>query len=414
MSYILYFSGILDLISRIISQSENPEPAPLKPSFGTYSSFLVPVMLFTVVFSISTVPLLAHASILSFFGFGEKVQAESIDFERNSQTISLPKPLVSPNMIAEHGKYTVEDSETLTETLKAHIGPLGSAEDAKNYTADTISIYTVKKGDTLPVIADMLGVSENTIRWANDLGSKSSIKEGDVLTILPVTGIIHTIKKGDTLKSIAKKYKADVDEIALYNNLDADDKLASGTDIIIPDGEEGSILAQTIPQKAKTATTTKVQTTKKSTTTSSNEDLPLYTYGKTRLVLGHDGPEYSGYYIRPVAAGKLTQGLHGWNGVDIAAPLNTPVLAAADGVVITAKNSGWNTGYANYVVIRHSNGTQTLYAHLNKATVTIGQTVSQGEQIGLLGSTGRSTGPHVHFEVRGAKNPLGDNPNYGL
>lgn len=372
-------------------------------------------MLFTIVFSVSTVPFLAHASILSFFGFGDKARAESIDLERNSQTISLPKPLVSPNMIAEHGKYAIEDTATSTEALKAHIGPLGSAEDAKNYTADTISIYTVKKGDTVPVIADMLGVSANTIRWANDLGPKSSIKEGDVLTILPVTGIIHTIKKGDTLKSIAKKYKADIDEIALYNNLDADDKLASGTDIIIPDGEEGTILAQDTSSKGKTTTSGKDKGGKKSSSdTKSNENLPLYAYGKTRLVLGHDGPNFSGYYIRPVRGGERTQGLHGWNGVDIAAPLNTPVLAAADGVVITAKNSGWNTGYANYVVIRHSNGTQTLYAHLNKATVTIGQTVSQGEQIGLLGSTGRSTGPHVHFEVRGAKNPLGDDPNYGL
>jgi murein DD-endopeptidase MepM/ murein hydrolase activator NlpD len=404
----------LDLISRIISQPENPEPALPKPSFGTYSSFLIPVMLFTIVFSVSTVPFLAQASILSFFGFGDKAQAESLDVERNSQTISLPKPLVSPNMIAEHGKYAVEDTNTSTEALKAHIGPLGSAEDAKNYTGDTISIYTVKKGDTVPVIAEMLGVSANTIRYANDLGPKSTIKEGDVLTILPVTGIIHTIKKGDTLKSIAKKYKADINEIALYNNFDADDKLASGTDIIIPDGEEGSILAETIPQKTKTATTSKTQTTKKSTATTSNDNLPLYAYGKTRLVLGHDGPEHTGYYTRPVQGGELTQGLHGWNGVDIAAPLNTPVLAAADGVVITAKNTGWNTGYANYVVIKHNNGTQTLYAHLTKATVTIGQSVSKGQQIGLLGSTGRSTGPHVHFEVRGAKNPLGDNPDYGL
>jgi len=399
---------------RITSKNKNPKSALFKPFFATYSSFLIPVLLFTVVFSASTVPFLAHASILSFFGFGDKAQAESIDLERNSQTISLPKPLVSASIIAEHGKYAMEDTTTSSEALKAHIGPLGSAEDAKNYTADTISVYTVKKGDTLPVIADMLGVSVNTIRWANDLGPKSSIKEGDVLTILPVTGIIHTIKKGDTLKSIAKKYKADIDEIALYNNLDADDKLASGTDIIIPDGEEGTILAQNTPEKTKTTTTKDKNTKKPTSDTKSNENLPLYAYGKTRLVLGHDGPNFSGYYIRPVRGGERTQGLHGWNGVDIAAPLNTPVLAAADGVVITAKNSGWNTGYANYVVIRHDNGTQTLYAHLNKATVSVGQTVSQGEQIGLLGSTGRSTGPHVHFEVRGAKNPLGDDPNYGL
>lgn len=353
---------------------------------------------------------------MSFFGFGEKAEAQTIEIEQNSQTIDLPKPIVNPDIIATHGKSSNNDDVSVADALIPRIGPLGNQEEAEERSFDTISVYTVKKGDTLPVIARMLDVSVNTIRWANDLGPKDTIKEGDVLTILPVTGITHTVKKGDTLKSVAKKYGGDIEEIALFNGLDDGAKLAVGTEIIIPDGEEGSIIEKPVLVQNKNKNTPSSNSSKKNTKDSddSNDNLPLYAYGKTRLVKGHDGPAYDGYYIRPIKGGTRTQGLHGWNGVDLSASLNTPVLAAAGGVVITAKNSGWNTGYANYVVIRHNNGTQTLYAHLNKATVVPGQVVSQGEQIGLLGSTGRSTGPHVHFEVRGGKNPLGDNPGYGL
>jgi len=83
-----------------------------------------------------------------------------------------------------------------------------------------------------------------------------------------------------------------------------------------------------------------------------------------------------------------------------------PVLASADGIVIASRSSGWNGGYGQYVVVSHGNGTQSLYAHLNAIFTTVGQHVSQGVQIGTIGSTGNSTGCHVHFEIRGARNPF--------
>ena len=92
--------------------------------------------------------------------------------------------------------------------------------------------------------------------------------------------------------------------------------------------------------------------------------------------------------------------------MDLAASLGTPIYAAAGGTVIIAKTGGWNTGYGNYVVISHGNGTQTLYAHTKANLVTVGQMVKQGQTIALMGSTGKSTGSHVHFEIRGAKNPF--------
>ncbi|MEK9185596.1 MAG: M23 family metallopeptidase, partial [Patescibacteria group bacterium] len=98
--------------------------------------------------------------------------------------------------------------------------------------------------------------------------------------------------------------------------------------------------------------------------------------------------------------------IHGYNGIDIAAPLGTPIMASADGEVIVSRNSGWNGGYGIYIVIRHPNGTQTLYAHNNSNTVSVGDSVKQGETIGYVGRTGKVTGSHVHFEIRGAKNPF--------
>ena len=114
----------------------------------------------------------------------------------------------------------------------------------------------------------------------------------------------------------------------------------------------------------------------------------------------------SGNFIHPVPGATRTQGIHGYNGVDLAAAIGTPVRAAASGEVIVSKSSGWNGGYGNYVVIKHSNGTQTLYAHTSSNTVGVGATVEAGETIAYVGNSGRSTGAHLHFEVRGASNPF--------
>jgi Membrane proteins related to metalloendopeptidases len=194
---------------------------------------------------------------------------------------------------------------------------------------------------------------------------------------LPISGVIHKVAKGDTLKSIATKYRADVDDILSFNDMSADETLSIGTSIIIPDGEIAA--PKTIPGAA------------------ANPTEPLRNAG---------GPVYKNYYLRPIDGGVKSQGLHGYNGVDLAAPVGTPIHAAASGTAIVVRNAGYNGGYGTYVVISHDNGTQTLYAHMRETAVVQGASVTQGDVIGYIGMTGKTTGPHVHFEIRGATNPF--------
>lgn len=290
----------------------------------------------------------------------------AIESSATSQMMQVFKPVIMEN----------EDSFDFVDTassgvLSATTGSLRvSTEDVDYPTNDLISVYEVRKGDTISAVARVYGVSKNTIMWANDLKSER-LTPGDILVILPITGVKHTVKSGDTITSVARKYKGDVEDIAKYNGIASDAKLAVGDVIIVPEGE--IVIA---PVKGKTLVKAKTASTP------------------------------SGFLIRPLYGGRKTQGIHGNNAVDIAATTGTPVYASAGGQIIVARSSGYNGGYGNMIIITHAGKIQTVYAHLNIVNVVSGQTVAQGETIGSVGNTGRSTGPHLHFEVRGAKNPF--------
>ncbi|MBI2038822.1 MAG: M23 family metallopeptidase [Candidatus Niyogibacteria bacterium] len=288
----------------------------------------------------------------------------------NSQTIPLLEAPTNVDPLAGTGGGDITIVQN--NALLAATGPLGSIADIEESAKANgqISIYVVREGDSLSAIAKMFGVSVNTIVWANDLNRTDLIKTGQVLVILPISGVQYTVAKGDTIQSIAKKFKGDADEIAQFNDLSAPGILAIGSTVIIPNGE--SYLVSTPTSRLRSA----------------------------------GGPEYPGYYLRPIAGGRRSQGLHGYNGIDLAASCGTPVLASASGDVIVDRSYGWNGGYGLYTVVRHPNSTQTLYAHLSSVIVQAGWPVVQGQVIGYVGSTGNSTGCHLHFEVRGAKNPF--------
>jgi LysM repeat protein len=237
------------------------------------------------------------------------------------------------------------------------------------YASGEITLYQVREGDTLSQIAEMFDVNSNTILWANDLTSAKAIRPGDTLVILPIVGVQHIVAAGDTIASIAKRYEGDEQEIRSYNQIAADAELTVGSTIVIPGGN-------------------------------------MHRAAPTRVAESRSSGGATGSFTHPAPGTVKTQGIHGYNGVDFGGSIGTPILAAAAGEVIVSRSGGWNGGYGNYIVIRHRNGTQTLYAHLSRNDVGVGATVAAGEQIGALGNTGRSTGPHLHFEVRGARNPF--------
>lgn len=256
-------------------------------------------------------------------------------------------------------------------------GPLGSLADVEEASSDKISIYVVREGDNLSQIAGMFHVSVNTIVWANDIRGYR-IVPGQTLIILPISGVRYTVKTGDTLQKIAMQYDGSVQEILQFNALSGGEALVVGQEIIVPNGEMAAPRQPSAPASG------------------------------IRAVRGTGGPAYASYFIRPVNGGRRSQGLHGYNGIDLATSCGEPVLASAAGDVLIARTQGWNGGYGEYVVIGHQNGTQTLYAHVQSIIVGFGWHVAQGQVVGYVGSTGNSTGCHVHFEVRGAHNPLAD------
>lgn len=336
----------------------------------------------------------------------EEANAQEAEVEAiaNSQTLALMSPTTSSLSESEPPTVhlVVEDG-----ALSTIIGPLGTEADTVEYEniEEDISFYTVESGDSIGKIAEMFEVSAETIRWANDIPAGQGLKVGDTLIIPPVSGVIHEVVKGDTLASIAKKYGADLSKIGQWNSIEKESKLSIGQTIIVPDGKIAP----------------KVATAKKSTSSAISSvfsKLPGLTEGKIGGMLRRaSGPDLGTYFMRPCGNGcRITQMSHG-NGtsVDLGGKMGTPIVASAGGRVIVAKSSGYNMGYGQYIVIQSPNGTQQIYGHLGRVDVSVGQEVAKGQQIGLLGNSGRSTGPHLHFEIRGAKNPfLVYGRNYGL
>ncbi len=380
-----------------------------RPSRAPYSLILQwfrqpGISLFIGFFALLGFASYSRASLFSVIGIEEAVAQEiSIPVE-NSQTLALMSPNASSLSVSEPAMvHLVVDNGALLST----IGPLGTEADTVEHEniEEDISFYIVEKGDSISMVAEMFDVTVETIRWANDIPAGKGLKVGDTLVVPPVSGVIHEVVKGDTISSIAKKYGATISKIGGWNSLENDSKLSIGQTIIVPDGK---IIAKPVVKKSSSGSS--------SASSSIFSKIPGLSEGKIGGMLRRaSGPDLGSYFARPCGgACRRTQGSHG-NGtsVDLGGKMGTPVVAAASGKIIIARG-GWNMGYGNYIVIQHPNGTQSIYGHLGQINVSVGQEVSQNETIGLLGNSGRSTGPHLHFEIRGAKNPLIKNPSYGL
>jgi murein DD-endopeptidase MepM/ murein hydrolase activator NlpD len=232
----------------------------------------------------------------------------------------------------------------------------------------------VGEGETISSIAELYGLQQDTILWENNLTPKSKIKPGDELKILPIDGVRHKVARGETIYTIGKKYKLEGAQVQVivdypFNDFLNDEtfELATGQYIMVPDGIKSTVTAAPV---ART----------------------VYTTPDAGAVTA------SGVFVWP-AAGRITQGYRFYHKAwDIANSGGGPILAADSGTVVAA---GWDaSGYGNKVAIDHGNGFVTIYAHQSVIQVRIGQRVNRGDVIGQMGSTGRSTGVHLHFEIR--------------
>lgn len=276
------------------------------------------------------------------------------------------------------------DTEDLAQSGDAIRKPDFAATSKTVRPRDGIIDYIVQAGDSVSTIAANFGISVNTILWENDLNAYSLIRPGNKLVILPMSGVAYKVARGDTLATIASKYGVDADTIMETNKLASAEMLSAGQKLIIPGGKK-TYYASSRPSSNISATS----------------------FLKDLLKPQNLRSTASNKLAWPTVGARITQ-YFSWRhyAVDIANKRGTPVYACDAGVVEVA---GWGTGYGNQIVIDHGGGRKSRYGHLSKFYVSKGEVVKKGEAIAAMGSTGRSTGPHVHFEyiINGIKyNPL--------
>ncbi len=296
---------------------------------------------------------------------GGVIQNDSSMASEFSTVIEGGSAVIKPNIIeAVH----VEDLPEVNKPSRANI-----------------TTYTVQPGETISAIAENFGVKVETILWQNDLSERSLIRPGDTLEILPINGVAHKVASGETISAIAKKYGVESDKIISYNNLFDVNDIQIGQKLIIPDGKKIVPYISTPSYASSTPTVSPI----------------------SKLFIPPAQAVTTGGMLWPAAVRRISQ-YFSWThtGLDIAGPTGTAIYASEAGTVIYA---GWSTGYGNNILLDNGGGLKTRYAHSSKLYVAVGDHVVKGQTIMAMGSTGWSTGPHLHFEViiNGAKkNPL--------
>ena len=237
----------------------------------------------------------------------------------------------------------------------------------------TYTVYRVKQGDMIGLLAESFGITQDTLISVNNIKQSRLLQIGQYLRIPNMPGIIYSVKKdGETVQSIADFYKVSAERCATVNSLQTDSVLTAGTSIFVPNAEMDWVTRQEI-----------------------NGDLfikPLR--GKFYF------SSYFGWRDSPFTGERSYH-----NGIDMATASGTNIYAALYGKVTTA---GWSDIYGNHVIVTHHSGYKTLYGHMSSISVKVGQVVTTNTVLGKVGSTGKSTGPHLHFTVY--KNNIAVNP----
>jgi murein DD-endopeptidase MepM/ murein hydrolase activator NlpD len=346
---------------------KNHEPEKQKKGWQFWVSWIVTGVLVAILVSVLYwQPIMARE--MNEFESGRQVDIGPVADVSSEALASMPYFVTG-----EEEPYLVRSSETQT------IAPTRPRSEPIE--------YTVESGDAIFSIAQKYNISPESLLWSNYDTLKDdphSIRPGQALIIPPTNGILYEWQEGDTVENVAQDFKASADDILNWsgNHLDlTNPEIEPGDMVMIPGGQRE--FQQWV--------------------------VPTYAVGRAGVIsnlpegCSLDNANYyvgGGFFIWP-AANHYLSGNDYWSGhlaIDIAAGTGMPIYAADSGVVVYA---GWNSnGYGNVVMIDHMNGYSTLYAHLSNINVYCGSGVYQGQMIGNAGSTGNSTGPHLHFEVR--------------
>ncbi len=306
----------------------------------------------------------------------------SSSFLNTSFVLLIITVLIAGPTIAENNPFdgALEENQTYFQSTSVAFDPYNNSLTtiASVKPRSEIVKHTVAEGETLESIGSKFNVSVDTIKWANDLDSEI-INTGDVLDIPPVTGVVHKVAAGDNIYTIAKKYHVDAQNIVNFPFNDFVDpeifQLTPGQVLYVPDGT-----IEEAPKPAEFRYVAQIQAGVQGTST----------------------------FLWPTTGSITTYPVWYHMALDIANNAAPAILASDTGTVTYTGCLAY--GYGCHIIVDHANGYQTLYAHLSSIEVGAGQVVTKGERIGVMGSTGRSTGTHLHFEIRSGgvlMNPLG-------
>lgn len=270
--------------------------------------------------------------------------------------------------LAELDALAMIDSISENDVASDSLDAAAAVLNQDSYSSEGLELcyytYRVKKGDMIGYIADNFGITQDTIISVNNIHQSRLIQIDQYLKIPSMPGIIYTVKKnGEAAESIAEKYEVSAEKFIRVNKLEKNASLIAGQTVFVPDAQLDWVTRQEI-----------------------NGDLfhkPIH----SRYYLS----SYYGWRSSPFSGKRSYH-----SGIDMACPQGTPVYAALGGTVTSV---GYNSVYGNFVIITHHSGYKTLYGHMSKQLVTRGKKVDTSTKIGLVGSTGLSTGPHLHFTV---------------
>jgi len=389
-SVLLPFYNVYLYVKRIFIKFYSPLQSKHRLIHFFARRYVTHILIIVISFIVSTANLNANEVKKDDMGYknilSKLVEKEDYDIlQEERQTGSTLAASQYYNRSGVENKYGV-DYDTganigpeIVASQGAIVKPVLSPIESEMRLRNEVIVYEVGAGDTISDIGQKFGISVNTILWENNLTGYSIIKPGQKLTILPTSGVRYKVARGDTVQKIAKTYNANIEDILEFNKLASIEDIKIGETLMVPGGRKQA----------------------------ASQPYALRLTAPANTVVS--GTVSLGKLLWPSVCKRITQ-YYSWrhSGIDIACGLGNSVEAAGSGTVIRAQG-GWNGGYGNVIIIDHGNGLQSLYGHLSKISVKVGDVIEGGQVIGLEGSTGRSTGSHVHFEVRiggSRKNPL--------